>query len=70
MNYIILVQSTSSIGSRLWETFQTEQDMLQALISWFEDDLRQRNRQKATIDYTVKDFLDYLDKMKELVCLS
>jgi hypothetical protein len=70
MNYIILVQSTSSIGSRLWETFNTEEEMLQALIAWFEDDLRQRNRQKTTIDYTVKDFLDYLDKMKELVCLS
>ena len=70
MNFIILVQPTSSAGSRIWETFETETEMIKALVAWFEDDIRNKNRHKQEINYNVRDFLDYLDKMKELVCLS
>jgi hypothetical protein len=66
---ILLLQETENEASRIWEQYEQVDAAIKAIVNWYEDEIRHRNPKKQEISYTAQDLLNYMDSLKELVCL-
>jgi hypothetical protein len=52
------------------ESYDTVSLAMKSLVCFFEDEMRQRNKNKKKITYSGKELLEFLDGFQDLVCLT
>ncbi|KAJ3107238.1 hypothetical protein HDU97_004658 [Phlyctochytrium planicorne] len=63
---ILFVQKTSNKHSRTWSDFETVEQGLNAIISIFEERLKEMNPQQKQINYDITELNKFIDELGDL----
>ncbi|KAJ3219264.1 hypothetical protein HDU67_001883 [Dinochytrium kinnereticum] len=63
---ILFIQKTPSKHTRTWSDFETAEQALNAIISIFEERLKELNPQQKQINYDISELNKYIDELGDL----